>query len=355
MSTSLQMRDVQKSFGPFQAVRDFNIEVAAGEFVSFLGPSGSGKTTALRMIAGFDDPSAGDILLGERSIIRIPSHERDIGMVFQNYALFPHMTVEENVAFPLTIRGMPRSAVTEKVKQVLLLVRMEGMAHRYPNQISGGQQQRVALARAICFNPSVLLMDEPLGALDRHLREHMKIELMRIQAELRITVIFVTHDQDEALTMSDRIAVINNGRLVQFSDSRTLYYDPADRFVASFVGESNLIPCNVDSVSADGSSAITIGENKGIEVPDSSDITVGPRFFFIRPEHLTLSPTEVEVTSHLDGLVEQVFFLGEMTRYVVRTGDHLFRVKELNVGQKIYNPGDPVRISWKTAHAKLVI
>ena len=183
MSTSLEMRDIEKRYGDFRAVRDFNLLIEPGEFVSFLGPSGSGKTTALKMIAGFETPSAGGILLGGRSIVDLPPYERDIGMVFQNYALFPHMTVFENVAFPLTVRRTGKAETEEKVRHALALVKMDTHGDRYPNQLSGGQQQRIALARAIVFNPSILLMDEPLGALDRKLREHMKLEIMRIQNE----------------------------------------------------------------------------------------------------------------------------------------------------------------------------
>ncbi|WP_435054102.1 ABC transporter ATP-binding protein [Mesorhizobium australicum] len=213
-------------------MRDFDLYIEPGEFVTFLGPSGSGKTTALKMIAGFETVSSGDISLGMRSIVDVPPYERGIGMVFQNYALFPHMTVAENIGFPLTVRKVSRAESEEKVKRALQLVKMAEYRDRYPNQLSGGQQQRIALARAIVFNPSVLLMDEPLGALDRNLREHMKIEIMRIQKELNITVVFVTHDQHEALIMSDRIAIINEGRLVQVADSRSLYYSPQDRYRA---------------------------------------------------------------------------------------------------------------------------
>lgn len=346
MSTSLEMKKIQKWYGALHVVRDFDLYVKPGEFLTFLGPSGSGKTTALKMIAGFESPSGGDMLLGPRSIVDVPPYERGIGMVFQNYALFPHMTVAENVAFPLTVRKVGRAETEEKVLRALQLVKMIEYRDRYPNQLSGGQQQRIALARAVVFNPSILLMDEPLGALDRNLREHMKIEIMRIQNELNMTVVFVTHDQDEALTMSDRVAVINEGRLVQVADSRSLYYSPQDRFVASFVGESNLLPCLVDRIE-NGEGMVTIGKASGV-ARLSGQLRGDAGWLFVRPEHVDISPRGANSNAQnvLAGIVEHALFLGEMTRYAVRCDNETITVKQQNRGQTQLAGGTPVTVSW---------
>ncbi|UCI32031.1 ABC transporter ATP-binding protein [Mesorhizobium sp. B4-1-4] len=348
MSTSLEMKSIQKFYGALHVVRDFDLYIEPGEFVTFLGPSGSGKTTALKMIAGFETVSSGDILLGMRSIVDVPPYERGIGMVFQNYALFPHMTVAENVAFPLTVRKVARAESEEKVQRALRLVKMAEYRDRYPNQLSGGQQQRIALARAIVFNPSVLLMDEPLGALDRNLREHMKIEIMRIQKELNITVVFVTHDQDEALIMSDRIAIINEGRLVQVADSRSLYYSPQDRFVASFVGESNLLPCRIERVE-NGAGKVTIAERAPGVARLSGQTRGQAGWLFVRPEHVDIDPRGAtsDVENALEGIVEDALFLGEMTRYAIRCGEEIITVKQQNRGQAHFAGGTPVTVSWK--------
>ncbi|WP_031194102.1 ABC transporter ATP-binding protein [Mesorhizobium sp. L2C066B000] len=347
MSTSLEMKKIQKWYGSLHVVRDFDLYVEPGEFLTFLGPSGSGKTTALKMIAGFESPSGGDMLLGSRSIVDVPPYERGIGMVFQNYALFPHMTVAENVAFPLKVRKVGRAETEEKVLRALQLVKMVEYRDRYPNQLSGGQQQRIALARAVVFNPSILLMDEPLGALDRNLREHMKIEIMRIQDELNMTVVFVTHDQDEALTMSDRVAVINEGRLVQVADSRSLYYSPQDRFVASFVGESNLLSCRVDRIE-NGSGKVTIGKATGVARLSGQLRGGDAGWLFVRPEHVDISPRGViaHAENVLNGVVEHALFLGEMTRYAVRCENETVTVKQQNRGQTQLVGGTSVTISW---------
>lgn len=348
MSENLEMKNIQKWYGPLHVVRDFNLHVQPGEFLTFLGPSGSGKTTALKIIAGFEMPTSGDVLLRRRSIVDVPPYERGIGMVFQNYALFPHMTVAENVAFPLTVRKMGRAETEKKLMSALHLVKMVQYREHYPNQLSGGQQQRIALARAIVFNPSVLLMDEPLGALDRNLREHMKIEIMRIQKELNVTVIFVTHDQDEALIMSDRIAVINDGKLVQVADSKSLYYSPHDRFVASFVGESNLLPCRVDRIEGgDGKVMIADFAIGFARLSGQSGGEAG--WLFVRPEHveITLRRAVSDVQNVVDGVVENTVFLGEMTRYAVRCGDATITIKQQNRGQAPFATGTPVTVFWK--------
>ncbi|KQW52678.1 MULTISPECIES: ABC transporter ATP-binding protein [Ensifer] len=239
---SLTLRSVNKSYdGKHMAADDVSLDIKAGEFVSFLGPSGSGKTTTLMMIAGFQHPTSGEIRLGERAIDKLPPHKRNIGMVFQNYALFPHMTIADNVAFPLRMRGVERAEKDRRSREALAKVGLQGFEKRVPSELSGGQQQRVALARALVFQPDVILLDEPLGALDKALREHMQVELKRIHRDLGVTMVYVTHDQSEAMTMSDRIAVFNGGRIEQVGTPNEIYFAPKSRFVASFIGDSNII------------------------------------------------------------------------------------------------------------------
>ena len=233
---------VQKTYdGEQLVVRSLDLDIQRGEFLSLLGPSGSGKTTTLMMLAGFESPTAGDILLDGKQITGTPPHKRNFGMVFQNYALFPHLTVGQNVAYPLTVRKVPKAEQAERVKKALDMVRLTGMADRLPTRLSGGQQQRVALARALVFNPQLVLMDEPLGALDKQLREHMQIELKELHRQLGVTFVYVTHDQGEALTMSDRVAVFNEGVIQQLADVETLYEAPSNRFVAGFVGDNTVL------------------------------------------------------------------------------------------------------------------
>jgi putative spermidine/putrescine transport system ATP-binding protein len=245
---SVVLDHLDKRFGGIVAVDDLCLSIDPGEFITFLGPSGSGKTTTLMLIAGFEVPTAGEIFVDGAPIVRTPSYRRNIGMVFQNYALFPHMTVAENVGFPLKQRGVDRETIAKRVAEVMETVQLAGYQARYPRQLSGGQQQRIALARAIIFNPRVLLMDEPLSALDKQLREGLQLEIKRLHERLGITFIYVTHDQREALVMSDRIAVMNNGRIEQLGSPGNLYDRPANRFVATFVGESNFLEGRVESV-----------------------------------------------------------------------------------------------------------
>ncbi|MDB5778759.1 MAG: spermidine/putrescine transporter ATPase subunit, partial [Polaromonas sp.] len=245
-STLVSFAGVQKTYdGIHLVVRDLNLDIRKGEFLSLLGPSGSGKTTTLMMLAGFESPTAGDILLNGQQITRTPPHKRNFGMVFQNYALFPHMTLAENIAYPLTVRKLPKAEREAKVLKALDMVQLGRMGSRYPGQLSGGQQQRVALARALVFDPQLVLMDEPLGALDKQLREHMQIELKALHRRLGVTFVYVTHDQTEALTMSDRVAVFNDGAIQQIDVVDNLYESPVNRFVAGFVGDSTVLQAEV--------------------------------------------------------------------------------------------------------------
>src|SRR6516164_6977513 len=255
---------VQKTYDGVQlVVRQLDLDIRRGEFLTLLGPSGSGKTTTLMMLAGFESPTAGYILLDGRPITRTPPHRRNFGMVFQNYALFPHMTVGQNVAYPLTVRKVPAAARAAQVARALAMVRLEGMAERFPTQLSGGQQQRVALARALVFEPQLVLMDEPLGALDKQLREHMQIELKDLHRQLGVTFVYVTHDQGEALTMSDRVAVFNNGVIQQIDAADRMYETPANRFVAGFIGDGTMLD---GVVTATEGAACTVGLASGSRV-----------------------------------------------------------------------------------------
>jgi putative spermidine/putrescine transport system ATP-binding protein/spermidine/putrescine transport system ATP-binding protein len=245
IGAQVEVRSLAKHFGTVKAVDDISFAAEPGSFLTLLGPSGSGKTTTLNIIAGFESPTAGEVFLGSESITTIPTYKRNIGMVFQNYALFPHMTVAENIAYPLKMRRVSKSQIDQMVAEAMQMVQLEGFGDRAPKQLSGGQQQRVAIARALVFNPPLLLMDEPLGALDKKLREQMQIEIKRIQKQTGITVIYVTHDQEEALVMSDQIIILNKGRLQQIGSPTEIYDKPQNRFVADFIGETNLLDAEI--------------------------------------------------------------------------------------------------------------
>jgi len=312
---------VAKTYGPVRAVNDVSLDVHEREFLTLLGPSGSGKTTMLMLIAGFEQPASGEILIRGASVVAQPPHRRDIGMVFQSYALFPHMTVFDNVAFPLRARKTPGREIDARVRQVLDIVRLPGVEKRYPRQLSGGQQQRVALARAVAYRPSLLLMDEPLGALDRKLREEMQLELKTIQRELGVTTLYVTHDQQEALALSDRIAIMNHGDLVQIGSPVELYESPADDFVAGFLGDVNLLE-GVATVDG-GLLRITVGP-LGVVVPGGGREVAGKTVrVSVRPERLRFA-FDGQAASPADnawpGVVRDAVFQGEFVRYTVVVG-----------------------------------
>ncbi|BCH20436.1 polyamine-transporting ATPase [Mesorhizobium sp. L-8-10] len=291
MADFIELERISKSFGLHKVVDELDLAIGKGEFVSLLGPSGSGKTTILMMVAGFIEPSGGEIRLDGNRIDHLPAFRRNMGVVFQNYALFPHMTVAENVAFPLLMRGAPRAEVAERVKRALDMVKLGQIRERKPAQLSGGQQQRVALTRALVFEPSVVLMDEPLGALDKQLREHMQFELRELHRRLGLTIIFVTHDQGEALTMSDRIAVFNAGRIEQLASPDAIYDRPQTRFVAEFIGETNLFAGKVEA--RDGDRArIRIDDGPLLEAMAPAGFEAGSdALVSIRPERIGLAET----------------------------------------------------------------
>jgi putative spermidine/putrescine transport system ATP-binding protein len=346
MSAALSLKGLGKRYegADADAVAGFDLEVAAGEFVTLLGPSGSGKSTVLKMIAGFERPTTGEIRLGGTPITRLPPYRRGVGMVFQNYALFPHMTVADNVAFPLAVRDRPRAEIAAKVAAALRLVQLEELGERYPAQLSGGQQQRVALARAVVFDPPLLLMDEPLGALDRNLREDMKIEIKRVQRALSMTVIYVTHDQDEALAMSDRIAVLRGGQLIQAGPPRALYDRPADSFVARFFGESNLIEARL--VRQGGAARAEVAGTM-LPLPATAATPGDACLLLVRPERIRLAePGATADGARLEGRVVEVTFLGESTRYRVAAGPLILTIKQQSGSGSAFAVGDAVAATW---------
>ncbi|MDX3929986.1 MAG: ABC transporter ATP-binding protein [Shinella sp.] len=305
----LSIQGIRKSFGTVTAVKNVSMDIAEGEFMTFLGPSGSGKSTTLYILAGFQDPSGGDILLNKKSLLSTPSHKRNIGMVFQRYTLFPHLSVGENVAFPLRIRRRPQAEIADRVKAALKLVRLEGFEDRVPALMSGGQQQRVALARALVYNPPVLLMDEPLSALDKKLREEIQFEIRRIHQETGVTILYVTHDQEEALRLSDRIAVFSQGEIDQIGTGPELYSNPATRFVAGFIGDSNFLDATVLANNA-GKAKLSLGDGAVVEgVPmHGTSAANGKASLMLRPERLSLS--RVSVPSSIAVTVRDITFLG---------------------------------------------
>ena len=351
----VSFRGVQKSYdGENLIVKDLNLDIRKGEFLTLLGPSGSGKTTSLMMLAGFETPTAGEILLDGRSLNRLPPHKRDIGMVFQNYALFPHMTVAENLAFPLSVRGMSRTDSAERVKKALSMVQLDSFRNRYPGQLSGGQQQRVALARALVFEPQLVLMDEPLGALDKQLREHMQMEIKHLHQRLGVTVVYVTHDQGEALTMSDRVAVFHQGEIQQIADPRTLYEHPSNTFVANFIGENNRISGQL--ISRDGERCV-VGLARGEQV-EALAVNVGalgePVTLSIRPERVRLNGHSDACRNRFSGRVAEFIYLGDHVRIRMEVcGKQDFYVKqpvaELDASLAV---GDLVPLGWHVEHAR---
>jgi putative spermidine/putrescine transport system ATP-binding protein len=306
---------VQKTYdGEQLVVRSLNLDIQRGEFLSLLGPSGSGKTTTLMMLAGFESPTSGDILLGGRQITRTPPHKRDFGMVFQNYALFPHLTVGENVAYPLTVRKVPKAEQAARVKKALDMVRLSGMADRLPARLSGGQQQRVALARALVFEPQLVLMDEPLGALDKQLREHMQIELKELHRQLGVTFVYVTHDQGEALTMSDRVAVFNEGVIQQLADVESLYETPSNRFVAGFVGDSTVLTGTLES--AGEHAALRLPHGPVLHGVNVNRAQAGDRVeACVRPERVILHPADTApAAGRVPATVSRAIYYGDHLR-----------------------------------------
>ncbi len=351
----VQFRDISKHYGSFRAVDGLRLDIRAGEFMTLLGPSGSGKTTTLMLIAGFDAPSTGEILIDGASVVRLPAYRRNIGMVFQSYALFPHLTVAENIGFPLKQRGVGRAERDAAVRRMLDLVQLPGFAGRYPQQLSGGQQQRVAIARAVVFDPQVLLMDEPLSALDKQLRDTMQMEIKRLHDRLGMTFIYVTHDQREALVMSDRISVMNEGRVEQVASPQALYDAPGNRFVASFIGEANFAPVSAVAEQAGG---LLVATAWGVAVQAPRQAYAAGCACMVRPERMTAAPPGAVPPGRngVQATVRDVVFMGETTRYALETDTlETLLVKQQNRADvPLLRPGEPTLVTWAVDDTRLV-
>lgn len=348
-NTVIEISHVSKQFGDFKAVDDANFGIRQGEFFSMLGPSGCGKTTTLRMIAGFEQPTSGEVRLDGKDVSKVPPYKRNVNTVFQNYALFPHMTVFENIAFGPRSTKAPKGEIAGRVKEMLEIVHLADFAERRPTQLSGGQQQRVALARALVNYPSALLLDEPLGALDLKLRQTMQLELKRIQREVGITFVFVTHDQEEALTMSDRIAVMNAGRVEQIGTPEEIYHQPATVFVAGFIGVANLIPAAVVGVTGDLATVDAAGHRFGVPVTDESIRPADSAVVMVRPErlHISLDRPTGDLAA-VEATVEELVFQGPVLRASLRTAAGTELVAHIGPEDALpmLRPGDRLWASW---------
>lgn len=358
MSVSLvTFAHVDKTYdGSAYVIRDLNFDIRRGEFLSLLGPSGSGKTTTLMMLAGFEAPSGGEIRLAGERLNEQPPHRRDIGMVFQSYALFPHLTVAQNIAFPLSVRRVGRAELEDRVRRALDMIELPNVAERKPAQLSGGQQQRVALARALVFEPRLVLMDEPLGALDKRLRETMQYEIKRIHHQLGITVAYVTHDQSEALTMSDRVAVFLDGTIQQIAAPDDLYEDPANAFVADFIGENNGLS---GRIATPGSRFATLELGEGVNIfgKPGSDLQPGrPGVLALRPERVLFNPGEGEGMNRLSGRVEDITYCGDHRRIQIAAGGGKnFIIKVPNTrNQRLPPNGETVTVGWRYEDCKIL-
>ena len=361
-TADIRLENVTKRFDDVVAVDSVSVEVERGSFFALLGPSGCGKTTTLRMIGGFEEPTEGTIYLGDRAVTGLPPYKRDVNTVFQSYALFPHLSVEKNVAFGLQRKKVDKAEVRRRVGEELERVGLAGEAKRRPAQLSGGQQQRVALARALVNRPAVLLLDEPLGALDLKLRKQLQVELKRIQREVGITFVYVTHDQEEALTMSDRIAVMDRGVIEQVADPETVYERPATTFVAGFIGVSNLMPGEV--VSANGSATeLRLDAGPTVRTAESGSARPGERAHaVVRPEKLELGPLGEAASdgrASVEGQVESSLYLGTATQMVVRLADGtrmtvLVPNADAAARRELPTPGDPARLAWSHENIHIV-
>ncbi|ADZ91676.1 ABC transporter ATP-binding protein [Marinomonas mediterranea] len=350
------LQALNKEYGNFTAVDHINLNIRKGEFLTFLGSSGSGKSTTLSMIAGFETPTSGEILLNDQSLVNTPSHKRGIGMVFQHYSLFPHMSVRDNIGFPLDIRKLPKEERNKKVDDILKLVQLESFADRRPSMLSGGQKQRVAIARALVYEPDILLMDEPLGALDKKLREDLQDELRLLHKRLGITIIYVTHDQDEAMRLSERIAIFKEGQIVGLGTGKDLYREPPNAFVASFLGSSNFLKVKVSGPNSAVINNQVISLNANHDVPYNQQALL-----MIRPENIRivdeqqakLSPVQSD-ENEIIGTVNESVFLGESLTCSVTTGDGtVVMSKTIATDLPEIQPDSKVFIRWKVQHSSI--
>jgi putative spermidine/putrescine transport system ATP-binding protein len=350
----VSLRNLNKHYGDFAAVDNISLDIKDGEFLTFLGSSGSGKSTTLSMLAGFETPSSGEILVNGQSLVNVPPHKRDIGMVFQRYSLFPHLSVRDNIAFPLAIRKLAAAEREKRVDAMLKLVQLEQFAHRRPSQLSGGQQQRVAIARALVYEPRILLMDEPLGALDKKLREDLQDELRQLHRRLGITIVYVTHDQEEAMRLSQRIAIFSHGKIVGLGSGYDLYQNPPNAFVASFLGNSNFL-----KLKAQGNAAASF-EGQSLSIRLTAGLhTDQDVLLMVRPEKAQALSVSQAISEPLpsgwnevSAKVVEVLFLGEsQTCGVVTSGGTSMTVKALSAAGMPLKAGEPVQVRWATADA----
>ncbi|TBU92055.1 ABC transporter ATP-binding protein [Phytopseudomonas dryadis] len=354
--TLVSLRNLNKHYGDFSAVDNISLDIQDGEFLTFLGSSGSGKSTTLSMLAGFETPSSGEILVGGKSLVKVPPHKRDIGMVFQRYSLFPHLDVRQNIAFPLAIRKLSAAEQQRQVEAMLKLVQLEAFAHRRPAQLSGGQQQRVAIARALVYEPRILLMDEPLGALDKKLREDLQDELRHLHRRLGITIVYVTHDQEEAMRLSQRIAIFSHGRIVGLGSGYDLYQNPPNAFVASFLGNSNFLRARVSGQASVAFEQQSLAITPTAQLRNDQDVLL-----MLRPEKAQVLPLDVARQTPLPAgwneigvQVGEVVFLGEsLTCHVVTPGGCRLTLKTLGNAVQPLQPGAQARVRWAASDACL--
>jgi putative spermidine/putrescine transport system ATP-binding protein len=354
-SPAIAIKNLTKAYDGPIVVNDIDLQVEQGEFVTLLGPSGSGKTSTLMMVAGFESPTTGDISLSGRSIVEVPAKERDLGIVFQSYALFPHMTILENVAFPLRMRKVPKAKRLKTAAEMLERMHLDQFLDRKPRQLSGGQQQRVALARALVFEPRALLLDEPLGALDKRLRDQLQTEIKSIQRATGISVLFVTHDQSEAMMMSDRIAVMNHGRIEQLGAPQEIYSQPASSFVATFLGETNLLPCSVIAVDDDVATVTLSDGTRSGACAQGLPATGAEMAVSVRPERIKVLAPQEAADCIVNATVTSNVFLGSAHRVVAQgLGQELIASLGDAADVPSLRPGDEVRLGWNPADAQLL-
>ncbi|AIN15076.1 ABC transporter ATP-binding protein [Yersinia pseudotuberculosis] len=354
MRTYVSFKNIKKSYdGDKLVVKNLNLDIHEGDFLTLLGPSGSGKTTSLMMLAGFETPTQGEITLRDKPLHNLPPHQRGIGMVFQNYALFPHMTVTENLAFPLTIRRLNKADIKEKIDRILDMVKLKNLADRYPAQMSGGQQQRVALARALVFEPKLVLMDEPLGALDKQLREHMQLEIKQLHKMLELTIVYVTHDQSEAMTLSNRVVVFNDGIIQQMDSPSVIYEQPSNTFVAQFIGENNcLLAVNQGSDGEYYRAMLDDGTRlQALKVCPSSP---GKKIMLcIRPERVSVNHPAAG-SQQIKARIQQFIYLGDHVRMMTEVagqGNFMVKLSAAYI-EPHWQPGSEVLLSWMPAHLR---
>lgn len=351
-STILKIQDLSKYFGEVHAVDHISLEVSKGEFLILLGPSGCGKTTTLRLVAGLEEPTSGRIYCGNILLNPLPPYKRPVNTVFQDYALFPHMTVAQNVGYGHMVKRVDKREIRKRVKEVLDLVALSGLERRFPRELSGGQQQRVALARALICKPVILLLDEPLGSLDLKLRKEMQIALKNLQTELGITFIHVTHDQEEAMTMADRIVVMNQGKIVQIGTPKELYYNPRNKFVAGFVGETNMIEGEVAEVNSEEVKLRSRNDIIITKKPNHirlDDLRIGKKVsLFVRPEKISINPAKLDLSNVFSGVINTSFFLGTEQKIIVKTENNLLLMVRVRAaeGSQVFRRGDRVHVGW---------